>query len=74
MTIREMAENRLVGDIKDGDVFEYKNKYYMTTNKYTDDSEEVRLCVELNTGAVTEFSVYDEVMPKLAEVIIMHDD
>lgn len=74
MTIRTMSEDRAVGDIKDGDVFEYKDKYYMTTNRYTDDGEEWRLCVELNTGAVIEFSVYENILPRLAEVIIMHDE
>ena len=64
MTIRTMSEDRAVGDIKDGDVFEYKDKYYMTTNRYTDDSEEWRLCVELNTGAVIDISVYEKVLPK----------
>lgn len=69
MKINVKDKNRVVlGSLNTNDVFEYDDGgFWMISDEYSDDSY---TCVSLITGAISDFSVNDEVVPVEAELII----
>lgn len=62
--------NKRVESLKNGSVFEFEGDFYMVTNKC---NGRYIVCVDVNTGECADFSLFTEVKPRLAEVIIMND-